>query len=391
MQHLDEGTVNAWLDGELPFDESQRVVAHAETCDQCTAMITQARGYVAAAARILRNLDEIPAGVIPPEVVAPEQIEKPKTPLDDWGVVLPLPRKNNPRRWIPSRFAAAAAVTVLAVGTYAILNRSDNAATADLSARDVAESQQMMDSVAAVEMTLRQAEAKSQAAPAAAAPVVATVPADVRNASARTGEREQVTPGRQNTAPPPAAPPAPDARGFASAAASRERTTTDTALAKTTARVDAESTAARDVAANRVAGADSQRLAARAESVVALERRRLVGEVDAQRRLPVVTTGTALAAEPRPATNPTITTAPGCYDLQRGPEAVQEGVPAGIRLADIPVRVGTRTLRVAIPDGGAGEGVRWYWSLSGSRIMLHKVVGGSVQYEAPVTAVRRGC
>ena len=123
MQHLDEGTIHAWLDGELPFDESSRVTAHAESCDRCTALIAEARGFVAASSRILRNLDHVPGGVIPPAASGESAEHTGFTPRD-WGIVLPVPRPAMTRRWIPSRFAAAAAVTILAVGTYTVLNHS---------------------------------------------------------------------------------------------------------------------------------------------------------------------------------------------------------------------------------------------------------------------------
>ena len=31
MQHLDEGTIHAWIDGELPPDEASRVEAHVKS------------------------------------------------------------------------------------------------------------------------------------------------------------------------------------------------------------------------------------------------------------------------------------------------------------------------------------------------------------------------
>ena len=64
-----------------------------------------------------------------------------------------------------------------------------------------------------------------------------------------------------------------------------------------------------------------------------------------------------------------------------------------MRLANVPVRVGSRTLRLALPAGAVqGEDAeRWYWSLGSGAIVLHKVVGGVVRFEGPVAAVRRAC
>jgi len=65
MQHLDEGTIHAWLDGALDAEESARVEQHARECKDCAAAIAEARGLVAGASRILAALDDVPAGVTP--------------------------------------------------------------------------------------------------------------------------------------------------------------------------------------------------------------------------------------------------------------------------------------------------------------------------------------
>lgn len=65
MQHPDEGTIHAWLDGALQQEESAALEAHAATCGQCQAAIAEARGLIAASSRIVSALDIVPAGVIP--------------------------------------------------------------------------------------------------------------------------------------------------------------------------------------------------------------------------------------------------------------------------------------------------------------------------------------
>jgi hypothetical protein len=62
---MDEGTIHAWLDGALPPDESARVEAAAHGCAECSALVAEARGLIAASSRILSSLDNVPAGVIP--------------------------------------------------------------------------------------------------------------------------------------------------------------------------------------------------------------------------------------------------------------------------------------------------------------------------------------
>ena len=74
MQHLDEGTIHAWLDGALSPEEAARAKAHVEGCAQCQAAVAEARGFIAASSRILTALDDAPRGVIP---IAPKQRVQP--------------------------------------------------------------------------------------------------------------------------------------------------------------------------------------------------------------------------------------------------------------------------------------------------------------------------
>ena len=65
MQHLDERTIHAWLDGELSPAERAEVEAHIATCAECAAAVAEARGFIAASSRILTALDSVPGGVLP--------------------------------------------------------------------------------------------------------------------------------------------------------------------------------------------------------------------------------------------------------------------------------------------------------------------------------------
>ena len=73
MQHLDEGTIHAWLDGELPADEAERMATHASECVECGALVAEARGLIAASTRILTALDDVPAQVMPNGSVVSEK------------------------------------------------------------------------------------------------------------------------------------------------------------------------------------------------------------------------------------------------------------------------------------------------------------------------------
>lgn len=60
-EHLDEGTVHAWLDGQLPATEAAALESHLHACESCSAMVAEARGLMAGATRILGALDDVPA------------------------------------------------------------------------------------------------------------------------------------------------------------------------------------------------------------------------------------------------------------------------------------------------------------------------------------------
>ena len=77
MQHLDEGTIHAWLDGELPPAERAAAEAHLATCDECKAAVAEARGFMAASSRILTALDAVPGGVLPASSAASMKMRSP--------------------------------------------------------------------------------------------------------------------------------------------------------------------------------------------------------------------------------------------------------------------------------------------------------------------------
>ena len=65
MQHPDEGTIHAWLDGALSAADASAIEAHVTTCATCAAVVREARGLIAASSRILSALDSVPGGVLP--------------------------------------------------------------------------------------------------------------------------------------------------------------------------------------------------------------------------------------------------------------------------------------------------------------------------------------
>lgn len=400
MQHPDEGTIHAWLDGELPYEESSRIAAHTESCEQCAALVAEARGFVAASSRILRQLDDVPGGVVP-STPGSNPVLKPAFEPRDWGVVLPIPRRGAHRRWFPSKFAAAAAITVMAVGAYTIVNRSHPPVTAPVVASTDAREQAAQtgnasarsdaaaDQGAPVSTDARTALPPSppalsaQAARAKSQPV----PAEERERAARAKSVQAPAAAPKLSVPDPATVEDFSGRGVAAGVSSRAE--------KTTASAQFNDVVSRAKSADTMVAESTRRaapLALRPDSVIESERRRLLNETMGGRLSQVVTTGVGGAAPQRLGTNPTVTTAPGCYDVSRTEDAIAAGVPASVRLADVQVRVGERTLRLAVPERAEpSAGENWYWSLGGGRILLHKVIDGRVVYEGAITASRKSC
>jgi hypothetical protein len=109
MQHLDEGTIHAWLDGALTPLEAEQATKHAGECATCAAAVAEARGIIAGSARIVAALDDVPGGVIP----AGGKATPPASGSSAWRRL----------RLTPGR-AALAATILLAVGTTLTLRSS---------------------------------------------------------------------------------------------------------------------------------------------------------------------------------------------------------------------------------------------------------------------------
>ena len=111
-EHLDEGTIHAWLDGALPPDESAKVEVLAGACTECAALVAEARGLVAASSRILSSLDTIPGGVIPGVDGGVDQL-----------AALRARRHASTRRWWNDRRVLVAASLVFVAGISSVVWR----------------------------------------------------------------------------------------------------------------------------------------------------------------------------------------------------------------------------------------------------------------------------
>jgi hypothetical protein len=165
MQHLDEGTIHAWLDGELSPEEQAEAEAHVATCDECKAAVAEARGFIAASSRILTALDAVPGGVLPASTSATAT------------------RARAPKRFTISRaWMAAAAVLVLSTATViAVRPRRDAAA---LRVAEAGKLEKKTAAAPSADANPMQADTQVVAAQAQAAPLPAAAPAEKRALSA---------------------------------------------------------------------------------------------------------------------------------------------------------------------------------------------------------------
>lgn len=145
MQHLDEGTIHAWLDGQLPREEAEAVDAHVAECRQCADAVAEARGLIAASSRILTGLDAIPRDVAPkqaPTIAAVHDVHAPAPSPSPSAGVSPAPTappRRTGRRWLRGGTLAAAATIVVAVGTLTLMRASERGGLASLAPESAAD------------------------------------------------------------------------------------------------------------------------------------------------------------------------------------------------------------------------------------------------------------
>ncbi|HXD47185.1 MAG TPA: zf-HC2 domain-containing protein [Gemmatimonadaceae bacterium] len=243
MQHLEEGTIHAWLDGALPPDEAAAVEAHARTCATCAAAVAEARGMIAGAARIVSALDIARGGVVP---------SVPSVP----AVRAPHPTSGNSlwRRLhlSPGRAALAATILVALSGTLVVRHQR--------SLGDAIDQGRLIDSPpigASISQSVRPDSTPAAPAPKPQLPIEHTTTALPLRKTAEPGNRPQLhTQAKaQAQAPTPAPSPAPAPSAGAAAASVNVDTVTrpPAATAKAAERANFAATAvtgARAVARN---------------------------------------------------------------------------------------------------------------------------------------------
>ena len=171
MQHPDEGTIHAWIDGALSTEEASQIEAHVADCAECRGAVAEARGLIAASSRIVSALDIVPGGVIP--VRAPMK-----------------------RAWYTStQFRAAAAVLFVAGASFLVVRGRDGAPISDAATRvmsaPVAEPPQVMPSPRASTDGLTEAAPADVQAKAPASARATVEPQRLEDRSARMEQSSQ--------------------------------------------------------------------------------------------------------------------------------------------------------------------------------------------------------
>lgn len=90
MSHVDEGTLHAYLDGELPPVERERVDTHLKGCPACQARLAEERALIERASRLL-GMAAPPERALPPlaELRKPRLIWRLRRPLA-WAATIIL-------------------------------------------------------------------------------------------------------------------------------------------------------------------------------------------------------------------------------------------------------------------------------------------------------------
>jgi hypothetical protein len=104
MAHVDDGTLNALLDGEVPAEEAVAVRAHLASCAECAARFEEAKRFLADAADLLSAL--APPAAERPSAGDRAAAEAPPAP---WaGPAVPAPATGSPAGAPPRRVSKTA-------------------------------------------------------------------------------------------------------------------------------------------------------------------------------------------------------------------------------------------------------------------------------------------
>ncbi|MEO6446661.1 MAG: zf-HC2 domain-containing protein [Gemmatimonadaceae bacterium] len=358
MEHVDEGQLHAWLDGELSSEERGRLEGHIAECAECGALLAEARGIVAASSRIISRLDDVPGGVIPAAMnpgdagggaaraLASVQAERMSAAARS--------RQRTRAWWRRPQYAAAAGIAFIAVTTTLVLREQGVNRVADFGATAASD--------AAVSATKETALPLSEALPAPSVAPGASESSAAAPEPAATRDEPPVAPGQ--------------------AVRKREQLAASAKVGEAARAADVASQASANVAAAdaaRTLATDSVRQRQRLspgldpDRIVRDEARRLQGERKVATEMRADRSGAGAAKQPSaPMPSAAFVPSPaaealvGCYRLQRTDAARRAGL--GERVALDAIAVGadeTHTLyRLRWLDPLPAAGPVWSWTLS---------------------------
>jgi hypothetical protein len=345
MQHLDEGTIHTWLDGELSAAEAAQAERHIAECAECAAAVAEARGMIAGASRIVSALD---GGVGAVGSALPRQTAKPVAPRSAWRSL----------RLTPSRAALAASLLV-AVG--ALLTIRHDTPDKMVPAQNV-----MMASPATAMAPATDTTARSEPAP--------------KRAAVRTPiSREATTSAHADSIGQPSAPAAVGIAGVSAAGASP--------MPKLAAPLPPAASQPRPMPAAppavvaRDARAEAQRVAI--DSLAAKTSGAVAAAANSQRRLQstmqlqdVVTTATGLATG-------RASDVLGCYQIKPDSAALSHFLPDRFALDRAPAtgNDSSNVVRAVTADGKIDSvvtGSQWI-QLSRDKALIRSIVGTTQQ------------
>ena len=332
MQHPDEGTIHAWLDGALSADEARALEAHVAGCAQCAAVVTEARGLLAASSRILSALDSVPGGVLP--AADPE--------IDDGRQVVPIrrtPRWYSPR-WRSAGWRAAAAIVLVGSVSW-LATRSTRGSRDTITANAPPPASAAANTVAAAPAMARiadtMAQVTRQSGATAARPAPRHQPTRADDGPARSGATLDATKQRVAEAPPQVVAAVPSAIPYA---APRPAAVPNVMAGDMSRRAQVGS-----VAAGAGAGAEAG----------ATERNAAASSMRAKVSAPSAPAGRLALRESAPAPSASERLLVGCYSLET--DAARSASAAAARIAGlIPARV--ELVPSLDPLAGSEEGER---------------------------------
>lgn len=364
MEHIEEGTIHAWLDDALASDEAARVEQHVRECAVCSAAVAEARGLIAASTRILSALDDVPGGVVPRRVeddgtpmLARAPVKAVEVAAEQAKGAGAAPVRRRRPWWQRPQFAAAAGIAFVAVALSVVWQRSPQRTVSDFARESASEP-------SAAPPT----DAPTSAAPAPAADVLPNAsPEATPNAVAGAAAAKGVAPAAERESKEVARPLADIASSNAPPPPSASRAAAPAAPSVTSQKA-APPVAPSPAVVAQQAPADSlaarRKLSLNADNITRAEQARVRGERDVQLQA-VVTTGASVAMEGR---RDFMSAAGivGCYRLQRRVPALDAGVPELVELQGTERGVlDGEVLRVARLIGvDHTSGTEWRWSLS---------------------------